>query len=935
MISRPRRHTGTSTSVLRRLANETARRAPIITAILACILFGCALIANVQLSGEGSWYWYAKLARNGARLYSDLNIPLQPLFPLETEWVQNIFGERWLSSKIPALFHLIGYATALFVLVEQSSWTYRQKAIVFTCAFLFGIQFEAYRFDDYHVFCDTLCMFVAALVLRLADGPPSRQYLGISAALGVLSAISLTTRLNDGISTFAFCALSIVVLPARNRAAALAVLGIAFAAVVVTVVSLTGDSLVEWATKSVLHVDAIKGGDATFLSDPAKIIQTAWTLISTSGWQDIVAFLSIAALWVYLVAPLLPISRTTLLSAAFGVIGIGIITALIVPRTWTGDPDRAVLAVGMFVAYAVALYVIIRLLRDADAPGRRWNPREIVLLLPFAMAASGSLSSAGSFSDLYASIAVLIILLPVIFPIPIAGHRRSILLVVCSCVAIAGAMYRYNDPASWISYRTNPLFVDRKIINHPIYGPMVIDKNLLGFISRVCPLVNNGNAKPELLSVPWPYVNYFCHIPPWHGYVQTWFDTTPRFLAYRMLREIENAPPEWIMYQRQIGTLAYHEYLYNGGQALPQRTLDEFVMKRVSEGQWKVAFHDISGPDSEWLLVNTRYPVSYGANLLETTSARRAPWTLVEATPTWSLRPDGITARHGLRSSDVSTIVRPVKITRGGPIAVGVGFSVSGARSDQGEGISAELVNKGSNTVVGILPLSATEGRERTYAFRAVVLPGARYELRIHYGAERGSVRISAVEAVYDPSSDVIGDLLKCVRASVAGAGKPEARCVSLSDSGEPTVWRVQDPEPVWVAGDDGVTVSRLAGSASESMMVKRMHFAYDGTIVVGARIGASVLEMGDGYGYAVEVYDETAQHTVGSLSIPAIISEPRNLSFVASVQATHKYQLRLMLNAAMARVNFSNLKVEFGTETTFRSSELNLRKAYTPNSMQ
>ena len=51
---------------------------------LFCVLFGLAMIANVQPAGDGVWFWYSWFFLGGKHLYADMHLALQPLFVLET-----------------------------------------------------------------------------------------------------------------------------------------------------------------------------------------------------------------------------------------------------------------------------------------------------------------------------------------------------------------------------------------------------------------------------------------------------------------------------------------------------------------------------------------------------------------------------------------------------------------------------------------------------------------------------------------------------------------------------------------------------------------------------------------------------------------------------------------------------------------------------------
>ncbi len=142
-------------------------------------------------------------------------------------------------------------------------------------------------------------------------------------------------------------------------------------------------------------------------------------------------------------------------------------------------------------------------------------------------------------------------------------------------------------PYSWQNYVYAPMFIDRQIYRHPVYGTMYIDKDLLQFSQRVCADIHAGSGtQPELLSLPYPYPNLFCNTPPWHNYVQTFFDTSTRGTVEHLEQELNTAPPQWIVYQRQLNILRGAEVLYNRGQPLAQRDLDQLIFSKLASGQW-------------------------------------------------------------------------------------------------------------------------------------------------------------------------------------------------------------------------------------------------------------------------------------------------------------------------------------------------------------
>jgi hypothetical protein len=154
-------------ALIRHLRNALHSRAYQSMAILFCFLFGLALIVNNQLSGEASWFWYARLLHDGSRLYADLHMALQPLMVLEMDaWIQ-LFGIKCLVTEIPSVIHLLFFCLGLFLVLRESDWPDWQKGILIVGCFLFWIAGPSYRFDDYHVTSESFILYSLILVLLM------------------------------------------------------------------------------------------------------------------------------------------------------------------------------------------------------------------------------------------------------------------------------------------------------------------------------------------------------------------------------------------------------------------------------------------------------------------------------------------------------------------------------------------------------------------------------------------------------------------------------------------------------------------------------------------------------------------------------------------------------------------------------------------------
>jgi hypothetical protein len=579
-----------------------------------CVLFGLAMIANTQSAGDGGWFWYATFLRNGRRLYADMHLALQPLFVLETEFFMSLLGKGWIVSKVPAVLHLLAYCVALLILVRRSNFSDGQKAVVLACGFFVPISFEAYRFDDYHVLADCFQMYSLFALLLLQKAVSIRTSLLLASILGALSGLAMTTRLNDGAALFVGVALAIYCLAPSKKLVSLALFFLAAGLTLVLVVALTGDSLRDYATYSIFKAVGSKGGTGSVLAYPLHLPVNTLRWLKNHQFEEVIAYaFGLALDWVFLLSPLIRRrGRRELAMAAIGILLILLRLHRIYSEFQGITLVMSLSAVAVLVAYALGLLILVRFVRSQflTADAHSWDRREILLLIPLGQLASGSMSSGGVHLGLYGPVGVLIVLLSICPPIRFnVEWPRAFLIAVATLLLCSAAIYKFRDPYSWHTYRELPLFAGRTFYRHPDYGPMILDKDLLNLIQPVCEQVGHTGSD-EMLSLPFSYANYFCSIPPWHDYVQTFFDTTSKQTIQGLMNELEAAPPKWIFYQRQLDTLRVHEIVYNHGQPLQQRYLDQMIELKISQGAWHVAYTSTYGNtpiwSNQWVLIRTR-----------------------------------------------------------------------------------------------------------------------------------------------------------------------------------------------------------------------------------------------------------------------------------------------------------------------------------------
>lgn len=595
-------------SIIQAVREVFAGRTLQILAFCFCVVLGLGIIANVQLGGEASWFWYTTLFHQGAKLYADLHLALQPLFVLEMNAWMNLFGRKLLVTETPSVIHLVLVCVGLLLLLRESDWPDWQRAIMLASVFVLWVSGTSYRFDDYHVTTEIFVLYSIVLLLLLARAEAPRRQLALTLLLGVLCGFTIATRLNDGGALLVAGSICLLFLAPTRKSLLLGLYVATAALTVILVVKATGDSFSSYLSNSVLKVSGTKGGTGSLLADPALLllhvfsipVQREWMLpglalafaagvISFRYWRKTLASVVLVELGVCAAAFLLtsPVRQKALLT---GILGQFFVLVLIVAS---------------YVA-AVALFAQFLMWK----PGRGesgWDKREVLLLIPLALLASISTSAAANpLFGYYSQLAMMLLLCAVLQPFrkQVAWANGS-LLTMLLLLTFTGASAKICIPYYWNNEGGSRMFTDREWYRHPVYGPMYIDREQLQFIQSICADVSPGGAKPELLSLPFSFPNYFCDAPPWHGYVQTFFDTSTRATIERLLSDLNTDPPQWIVYQRQLGSLAVHEQVFNHGQRLAQRDVDELLMQRIASGQWTLVDKKDYGTGDGWYVIRT------------------------------------------------------------------------------------------------------------------------------------------------------------------------------------------------------------------------------------------------------------------------------------------------------------------------------------------
>lgn len=586
-------------------------KSPLVLAYIAFSIFGICLIANCQVASDGTWYLYGKLLARGVKLYADLKLPQQPLFILVTAGWSQLLGNSWVLSLFPTVLNLILFTHGYYLLARRSDWSEPQKAVVFLTGALAAIAWNSYRFDDYRVLTDVINLYAVICLLHLQQAsvdPRLRWQWPL--LLGVLCGLSFMTRANDGLMLFIAVALVLMYRPPGQRLPAIMLLTAGFLATAAVVLFLTGDTAESYFKYTLLHSSESKGGASQVALSPFFLVADLFRYLSLPiviAYEA--AFLMAAAV------PLLVERRVRAAESAHprafkwmaraGVVTFDCALVILFNRQSFDCVANVVLPIFMLSLMLVASWAFLGLFR------RAWiaeSPIPLFLIPGGALVASG-MSSGGKIFGQHGPIGLFIVILPLAFTLhrPFRWGRAYVISIEC-LVTAAITIGKIGHPLMWENYKAQPMFVDRAVTIHPLYGPMIVDRRLNRRFERVCRIIHTSRQPPELLSLPYSYANYYCGIDPWRMNVQTFFDTSSSETIGAIVQGLQTRPPAWILYQRQLGVLLENEVFFNHGRALPHRALDELIQRKVEKGDWKIVSRWSDQPEDDWELIATTAP---------------------------------------------------------------------------------------------------------------------------------------------------------------------------------------------------------------------------------------------------------------------------------------------------------------------------------------
>ncbi len=554
------------------------------------------------------WFWYAMFVRHGDKLYSGMHLPLQPFFVLLSAWTQDFFGISWLGSKTLAVAQLTVFCFSLFALIRFIEWPDGQKAILLAAAFLLSLCALYARFDDYHVTLQCLELLCILLLFRTEITETGLSLAILGCVLGLLCGLALATRLNDGAALFTATAVAMFYFLKRHRGTAILCFAVSAALTFRGILWLTYDSIHDWYLSTIVAAAAIKGGTGHILFAPfAFPLILFHLLIQKSTAANLLVEGLVAGSWSYLLHGGAEHSSriySRRRAIAIGALALGV--PFLLWQSRTAHPEEALTTVGILLLLTLSLWPFVKVFRSLlSTSAARPDARQLLLTIPALQVLSGAMTSGVSILEAFPQVGVLLVLLPICLPSVFRlRFIRTLFVCMAALLVLCALSYKSVVPYAWHHFTDRALFVDRVWYRHPKYGLLYIERDQLQFMESVCADIAKQGTPTDLLSLENPYPNYFCDIAPWHGYIQTWYDTTSVQTIDTLDAQLATAPPKWIVYQRALDSMHLHEEAFNHGRPLPHRKLDQLIMDHIADGQWKVVQRQwFEGAD--WIVIRT------------------------------------------------------------------------------------------------------------------------------------------------------------------------------------------------------------------------------------------------------------------------------------------------------------------------------------------
>jgi hypothetical protein len=579
-----------------------------ILSIATCLAYGAVLMVNAQTASEGSFYLYAGLLNHHLKLYHDLHALAAPFFYMENAaWIK-LFGPSWVAYTAYWLLHLLILTAGLFAIVRLAPISDVTRAFLLATSFFIATGYWFYRFDDYRVTTDSCGIFIALLLYRFITTRNGRlANAAIGAASGVLVAVAIMTRINDGLSMLIATIVIVSVSRQNGKLSFFTTFLIGLSSAYAAIFFSEGDTIEEFLQYVFFTSTGTKGGLASVLLSPLKFF---WQIMIALSQAEFLLGASICGFVIVSVVLFEKMIRDRTVEKQRPLIylcaGIVAITDIWILVYYPGGFFLGALApVFMLVLVASGVWVLAR------SVWRGWLAQSApLLLLPCAGLGSLAMSSGGQFHGNYGPLGLALALSPVVVDLTkvAVGVKRvdGTAVALAACSSMVG---RSLAPVSWQYYISEPAFFHRELYYSDQRGWWIGDQTLDKFFGQVCDLVAMS-GKRQIFSTPFSFVNYYCGLPLWNNIVQSWYDTTSEETVTKIDKELEMKPPSWILYERQLRYVIQDQRVFNNNRKLAYWKIDNLIKRKVESGEWTVVTRKRWFRGDDWFLIWTapNYP---------------------------------------------------------------------------------------------------------------------------------------------------------------------------------------------------------------------------------------------------------------------------------------------------------------------------------------
>ncbi len=549
--------------------------------------------------GDGVWYFYARFFLEGNHLYSEMKLVQQPFFILYNALGIKLFGDTFVAQKIIFIPLILANLYVLLKLVSLTKLDVFFQSLLYLAVFFTGIHFEAYRFDDYHLMTNTLILYQMFFLIKYLENAESKSFIKVL-GLGLVSTLEIFTRINDGLVFFVLVLFVITTVKSSYSKRNVLIFLFITLVVVISIFTTINELPSSWIKSTIFDAMSNKGGERVFQSF-YFLIANSFFYILNIAYQITNIQLIFALIFILLIIYCNSIEKKFINLVGLLFVFVEVLFYLYGKST---DPISDFTALSIIFLSGYFLFLCGSNLKEIFKNGITYlKTRNLIILsMPLIAFFSGSMSSGGYHYGLYFPASIVLLALSYLGFFKLQNYKVSILFLLL--LASYGLAFRFNNPYSWHSYSSaNPYFSKRDFVHLDKLGLVYIDEKLKDFITPVCNYSRVENS--TLLSIPFPFANYYCGIPVWHNYVQTFFDTTSKGSINNLIQELNKNPPKMIFYQQQLDNLRGHEIIFNAGTKLPHRDLDGFIMKKINDGNWKVLYISNYGQGNKWYLIET------------------------------------------------------------------------------------------------------------------------------------------------------------------------------------------------------------------------------------------------------------------------------------------------------------------------------------------